>query len=322
MHNVGESMKHNLKLIIFSLVYFLSTSNFLLAHDTKKIVGLIQIRNEETYIKQCLDCLIPYVDALVILDDASTDETVNIIKTLKKSLPIKVIIENEKSAWETGNESENKQKLLDAGRSIGGTHFICIDADEIFTADCMENNYLRNQILALKPGQSRMMRWIQLWRSTDQFNVTHISKYKPIIFCDNHKAEYSNAFLHGCNLPQNLEPFSILDTNYGLLHFQFVNWRNLLIKHAWYRCLERIRKPQKSIPEINTLYGNTINETNVVLKPCPKSWFEGYTLFDPLIYEKPIVWREEQVLTWFDNYGQDFFEDLEIWNIDWGNGIN
>ena len=109
---------------------------------------------------------------------------------------------------------------------------------------------------------------------------------------------------------------------YGVLHFQFVNWRNLLIKQAWYRCLEKIRFPKRSKKRINDLYRPACDETNLGLKRVPKYWFDGYDFFDPSLFDEPEQWREKQILGWFEKHGKDYFTDLEIWNIDWGKGLN
>ena len=106
--------------------------------------------------------------------------------------------------------------------------------------------------------------------------------------------------------------------DYGLLHFQFVNWRNLLIKQAWYRCLEHIRNPSKSIADINALYAPSKDESNLRTAKAPKAWFTNYTFFDPSLYQKAELWREKEVLKWFTQYGKNFFEQLDIWDIDWG----
>ena len=33
-------------------------------------------------------------------------------------------------------------------------------------------------------------------------------------------------------------------------------------------------------------------------------------------------WREEQVMKWFETWGIEYFRELDIWDIDWGAGVN
>jgi hypothetical protein len=105
--------------------------------------------------------------------------------------------------------------------------------------------------------------------------------------------------------------------NIGLLHFQFVNWRKMLVKQAWYRCIERIRHAETAIENINEKYALTKDESGIMLTESPNDWFAGYDYFNPSIYDEENSWYEEQVLKWFEQYGMEYFKDLDIWDIDW-----
>jgi FkbM family methyltransferase len=294
-----------------------------ITQPSAKIVGLVAARNEEKFIGQCLRALSLYTDAIVFLDDASDDKTVAIVESLAEECGIEEIIR--KDRW-FRDEPGDRNKMLQAGRAIGGTHFIVLDADEMFTATCLKNNYLRDTILKLTPGEILEMVWIQLWRSKNRYRFDHsvwTGNYKPFIFCDNNTAFYLSDFIHTTRNPHNLSGtvHRIDGYGYGVLHFQFINWRNLLVKQAWYRCLERIRTPQKSAQEINDLYAPSKDETDLGLKPAPGEWFDGYEFFDSAIFAQPEEWREKQVLGWFTQYGKEFFRDLDIWDIDWGSKL-
>jgi len=64
----------------------------------------------------------------------------------------------------------------------------------------------------------------------------------------------------------------------GLMHFQFVNWDNLELKQQWYRWLERIRDPEKSVEAINRKYATSVDESGLILAETPDFWFEGYSI--------------------------------------------
>jgi glycosyltransferase involved in cell wall biosynthesis/protein-L-isoaspartate O-methyltransferase len=289
-----------------------------------KIVGLIAARNEEHFIDQCLRALSVFTDAIVFLDDASDDNTVRIVESLAEECNIERIIRKE--TWHR-DEPGDRNMLLHEGRNIGGTHFIVIDADEIFTSNCLNNDFLHNNILQLRPGDILELNWIQLWRSTSQYRFDGSIwtwNYKDFVFCDDGSCHYDSEFIHTKRTPNNLlgNTNRIEGYDFGVMHFQFVNWRNLLIKQAWYRCLERIRNPKKPISEINDIYALSKDETNLGLRPAPKEWFEGYNFFDKTILNTPDKWRENQVLEWVETYGKEYFDNLDIWDIDWGAGIS
>jgi len=282
-----------------------------------KIVGLVPARNERHLISQCLRALALFTDAIVYLDDASTDETPQIVEALSHECRIERIIR--KKEW-FRDEPGDRNQLLQAGREIGGTHFIVIDADEMLSSNLLDNACLTEAIRKLQLGDRLALNWIQLWRSIDEYrfdNSVWTWNYKEIIFCDDGHSSYTSEFIHTPRVPEGLTGRSFKLEGYfaGLLHFQFAAWRNLLIKQSWYRCLERIREPNKSIVEINQRYAPSKDETGLALKPSPRNWFYGYPFFDRTVFDLPEEWREEQILGWIDQYGREFFAGLDIWDL-------
>ncbi len=380
------------------IVVFLNLAVAVAGEKQSKIVGLVPVRNEAAMIEPCLKALALYTDAIVVLDDASEDGTLTTIHRLKDECNIAKIITKE--TWYR-DEPGDRNLLLQAGRAIGGTHFIVIDADEMFTANLLQDQLLRKKILALQSGEVLNLTWINLWRSVDYYRYDYSvwsGESVNVAFCDDGKCFYESDFIHTSRVPTNLTGRSIqrfvLDddlgflkqqkaklgvnviraTNHnrtgqvfdkndlylqrclkdlilnqkytlqaaisklnfllwpdgtskkgcyqhdftvGLLHFQFVNWGNLLAKQAWYRCLEKIRNPKVNVEQINRMYGESKIETELRLLPCPKVWFEGYPFFQREVYEKRVSWQKQEILKWFSQYGKDFFADLDIWDIDW-----
>ncbi len=335
-----------------------------------KIVGLVQARNEADIIEQCLRSLAVYTDAIVLLDDNSCDKTALIAQQLSRELTIEHIIKQPYSGWEKTSESANRQTLLDAGRAIGGTHFILIDADELFMAPCSKNiddhkkvivdsrqsdetsrgtNWLRTQILTLKPGQYISFPMVNVWGNTsvyrdDKFCSPRDNTWrkKPIIFYDDGKCSYLNNstnlhnihttnMLHASRIPRNLlcwEPkreLIVRDINHGIIHFKWVNFENILNKKIWYMMLEYIRAHEhwsnhdqnKIAHIINNFYNNREfknmmpEEQNILLKPVPKSWYD-YPFFDATCYTKLNQSRQCDIARWLETYGTDYFSRLDL----------
>jgi len=279
---------------------------------TAKIVGLLPVRNESFLIAQCLKGLAPYVDAIVIFDDASEDNTVEIIESLAKEYKVEQIIRRKK--WHR-SEPLNRSTLLKVGRAIGGTHFVYIDADEMFTANCLDNNFLREKIEELQPGDKLLMPWIPVWRSIHTYRVDKKLPVKPFVFCDDgicSYGEYKKHFIHTGRMPKNMSGKEIRLSNHGVLHFQAVNIKNMGIRQAWYRCIENIRYKNMPTKRRNARYDHMTNEDGLKLKKCPQHWYEGYEFFDGSVYNKIDLYRRAQVYRWFDEYGFAFFADLEL----------
>ena len=244
--------------------------------------------------------------------------------------------------WGNCTEIENRQKLLDAGRECGGTHFIELDADEVLTAPCKHKNWLRKKILSLKKGQILRLPIINLWKSFDYFRVDRgqFPGIVPLsaIFCDDgvstleeNKKISQCGFLHCGRFPVFREgapqDITLHSTNYAVLHLPFVNWDNVYIKRGWIMCLERVRLhegmsvrfPERTVADINNFYSIYHNYAikQKVIAPVPEQWL-AYDFFDKECYKaRQVEWRRKQVLSWFREYGKEFFADLDIWHIDW-----
>ena len=237
--------------VVLSVILTLFThylTNAESAEKLQKIIGFVQVRNEENSIEQCLRALYPYTDSIIVLDDCSTDKTVQIVQSLVGELNIECIIVNTVSAWEKTRESNNLQILLNAGRECGGTHFMVVDVDEMISAQCARGNWLRQKILMLKTGQALFLQMPHLWRSFDRYRDDS-SRWSPkncwcgFIFCDDGVCNYAenikdshSGFIHLGRLPKNRRPVEtdifIDNLNYAILHFRFVNWQNIMIKRA------------------------------------------------------------------------------------------
>jgi predicted O-methyltransferase YrrM len=139
------------------------------------------------------------------------------------------------------------------------------------------------------------------------------------VFADDGQCAYTDQQFHLLRVPSDLKgrAYRIEGYDCGVLHFQFVNWRNLVIKQAWYRCLEHIMNPEKPIDEINRLYAPSKDEKGINLLPANPDWFRYYVFFDAETFQESDSWREEQVKSWFRQYGRDYFAGLDIWDIDW-----
>jgi glycosyltransferase involved in cell wall biosynthesis len=286
-------------------------------HENPKIVGLIPARNESKIIEQCLHALSYYTDAIVYLDDASDDNSLEIVESVAAQYNVEKIIK--KKVWQR-DEPGDRNALLKAGREIGGTHFIVIDADEMLTANCSQDGYLREQIIALQPGDRLLLNWIHLWKSPEFFRSDDgwRSRYKDFIFCDNGLCSYTSEFIHTARTPAALAGKSqYLDGNmYGMLHFQFINWANVVKKQAWYKCLERMRTPEKSIDAINERYAFSMDTSHVELSPVNAVWFEGYDFYQPQLFDAQEHWRTEQIKQWVKQYGACYFKGLDFWGLD------
>jgi glycosyltransferase involved in cell wall biosynthesis len=275
-----------------------------------KIVGLMPARNEGAKIQFALKALAQHTDAIIYLDDCSIDDTLAQVEECRAECRVERILT--KDRW-VRDEPADRNRLLQAGREIGGTHFIVIDADEALTSNFLQGGLLKDRILELAPGDQLALRWIHLWRGVDAFRTDGdkgTSRFKYCIFCDDRRGVYSSDFIHTSRVPRVKGKKHRLEGPFGLLHFQFVDWDNLVLKQNWYRWLERVYQPDRPIGEILKRYLQSEDETGLVTEPCPPEWFETYPFLDPAVFHQPDNWRIQQMKEWEAEKGTGYFAGL------------
>jgi hypothetical protein len=101
------------------------------------LVGMTRIRNEALILPDTLDYLGKHVDAIIAYDDASTDETVDMLRRHPK---VALVVAN--GAWEQDikarrlAEGRHRGLLLEIARAeLGYEWMLCFDPDERVTGD-------------------------------------------------------------------------------------------------------------------------------------------------------------------------------------------
>lgn len=97
------------------------------------IIGAMLVKNEEgRYLERVLEQMKQVCDKMIILDDASTDNTRDICLNIGKGCPQGIrVIHSRESLWGK-NELEQRKRLWDAAISgaVFGDWILCLDADE------------------------------------------------------------------------------------------------------------------------------------------------------------------------------------------------
>lgn len=273
-----------------------------------KIVALLPVKNESWALPSYLSCVTQIADEIIALDDNSTDNSREILE----KAGVKVVSFNSKDE-KVVNMSTRRQKLLDLGRSSGGTHFIWLDADEIFSSNFILNTRL--EIQKLKPGQKISLRWVQAWKSTEKYlddtrsPLGHI--WKDFVFCDDRISNFSNAFLSESRTPESKALVNKIEEIDGVvIHWAYADWKAVQYKQAWYRCTEQI-KGLRSAFRINVTYSVTLDEDSLLAKSLPQLWTN-----DIIVPESTKIPDHLRLIKgYFKVYGVQFFEKLDIWHI-------
>lgn len=130
-----------------------------------KIIAGLPVRNEEWILEKTLTDLSTYVDEIVIVDDGSTDNTPEIIRSFKK---VTAIYTNPPGTLPfcNGQESINRNKVLELARKRGADWYLHLDADEV-----MEDRIKEELPSLLEIGCTTRFRICHLWNDIDHFRV-------------------------------------------------------------------------------------------------------------------------------------------------------
>lgn len=273
-----------------------------------KIIALLPFRNEEVFLKEYIHTVKKITDHIVAHDNGSTDNGTQMLKEAGA-----IIIPRSIEFKEDFREHEIRTLLLEHGRIHGGTHFICLDADEVFSDNF--HAHARDTILALSPGQSLWMDWVTLFRdaSTERIDGIYKKISKSFIFCDDVGMQFKYAFLGVSRTPGDVLNRVVIERSKGsVIHYQYVNTERSDMKRMWYMCYEHIRKVRSPL-RINATYDIQKNKTNTPTRSL--SLETKFTIINPAVttYDRENDWRFIAIKNWFDTYGVEFFEPLDIW---------
>ena len=291
-----------------------------------KIIALLPFKNEEWCLPTYLHNTLKVVDDIIAIDDGSTDNSVKILEDAGVTVYSSEKLKNYKSGW---SEGSIRAELLKLGREAGGTHFLCLDADE-----SVSNTFvaLFDQIVAkMNPGDKISMQWLALWKSYTQYRddrTVWSNNWKDFFFMDRPDLKYnSKQHMHLGRTPVGPNEFGQsswlrLRSEHGtVLHYQFSAYNNFQLKQAWFRCSELIESPGTEAA-INSKYSITLLDDNVKLTEMPEEWY--IDIPTPKVANFDPDWKEENfvrgdllpgIMKYFDEYGVKFFRGLDIWHI-------
>jgi glycosyltransferase involved in cell wall biosynthesis len=281
----------------------------------KKIL-IMPVKNEEWILEFTLTCASMFFDHIVIADENSTDDTPNICRKFPKVIYIK----NEAKSYDEGNR---RQLILNEARKIEGNNFIAhLAADEIFSANILDQKVFDELVRDKVPGTSFSFQWVQLWGSDKQYRSDKQSMWsnfdRPFAFIDDRTSNFEPGFAHLSIIPESLVLSAISIPHIKVLHYQFMDFPRMLRKQRWARLLEFGKYTQpvflKSII-LNNKYICTKDEVTLKLTGVPSEWHAGY----PPASLRPDTqkWHETKSIEFMREYGVENLYWLDIWDYEW-----
>jgi glycosyltransferase involved in cell wall biosynthesis len=282
-----------------------------------KIIATVPVRNEAWILPVFLRAMDTIADAILVVDQASTDATPVICRQFAKV----IAIHNSSPQYD---EAARSQLLLDAARQFDGNNLIItLDADELFSADVL-GSAIERLAESLRPGESGELQWIWLWKSPRVFRYDRVAfgaNWKPFVFRDDRCSRFEAGVIHQERAPGRIALSRKRFAQPKVLHYQFVDWARALAKQRWYRCLERVMFPAKDPYATNVLYSWFLaGSRQPDLRRVPAEWIDPWRArgVDVDAYTREhLFWYDLEILRMFRQLGAERFADLDIWDVDW-----
>lgn len=302
-------------------------------------IGIMPARNEGWVIGLTARALLGWVDALIVLDHASTDETPDILATIQREVGAQrlKVLKEYGPIWE---EMRHRQRLLVEARELCATYLhgalsvVMVDADEILTSNLIPS--MQQHIGRCPLAGVMQIPWIQLRGSLDTFisggqwaeqDVSMAFLDHPR-FCWAARNGYDFHHRHPMGLQiipyQPLGPAFIGRRSGGLMHLQMVSHRRLRAKQALYVMQETIRWPGRmTAQQLNAMYGPTVygGRMDGAVKPeiltagVQEAWWNGYADLMRHIDVDAVPWQEAECKRLMDAHGADAFRGLDLFGV-------
>jgi hypothetical protein len=192
------------------------------------------------------------------------------------------------------------------------------DADELVSPG-LAREFFDRHIHQLTPGTAVECLFYHLWggigRYRDDLSL-YRPTWKPMAVVDDRQMDYDRSLklpLHQPRVTVGERGSLIRARELPVFHLQWLIANRNQMKQAWYRCRELLAG-ETSAAEINQKYSITLPAPRARTAEVPPEWVEDIT-FPHLTIDREPSWQERDILGWFDQYGPDRFEPLEIWHI-------
>ena len=229
-----EKIKSKLRTI--KRIYYLKRR---VVRENHKITLSMVVKNEANrYLKECLEHAKKYVDEFVIIDDCSTDNTVEICKDILKDKK-HVIIQNEKSMF--SNEVKLRKKQWNETIKTNPDWILFLDADEVF-----EDKIITDIKYLIKNNSvdAYCFRLYDMWDKnhyrSDQYWSAH-KYYRPFLIRYQPKFKYKfiNKKQHCGRMPKNVLILKYVNSNIRLKHYGWMKEEDRRNKYDRYKKLDQ-----------------------------------------------------------------------------------
>jgi hypothetical protein len=282
--------------------------------EKPKLIVITPVKNESWILEKFLIFTSLWADYIIIADQNSTDNSIEIAQKFEKV----IIVKNEGEY----NEFERTKILLREARKIEGKKIIfALDADEFLSANYMDSPEWQTILNA----PEKTLFNIERLNLTPNFKNYFGGLRMIIALVDDNSAsieETSMAIIHNIRLPwpKNAQVIHLNDIK--ILHLDYVSEKRVLSKLRWYQCFEKFKfnHSDKYLRDKYLFFNNMNNFLKD--KNClniNKNWTQNFIShkLDFTSYKEPFLWWDDELFNLFNQVGIQKFKNLDIHQIDW-----
>ncbi len=286
------------------------------------VVGLMTVRLDAWCFGYSVRSLLRCCDHVVVLfhRKPGEEQQVDPCYTLLRQLPAEDLKRVQIALYYDAvwNEADHRQRTLDMGRRLGGTHFVVLDADEALTLPSEKD--LRAHLFHLDEGQSVAANLVSPWHWHDQRRTdgAFATPDYTFAFADAPGLAFTpdaDGYQQHQRLPRGLVPMRC--DALRVFHFQYV-YRGLLeAKAVWYKMRETLEHPGRRTPaELNATYDWALVAEPPAgsLAPIPPDWYSRDLAEHLCLDHRP--WQADEIHAMLAEHGPDRFAGLKLWSYD------
>jgi glycosyltransferase involved in cell wall biosynthesis len=216
-----------------------------------RLVCLLPVRNGSADLPLYLESVSGYVDAVIALDDGSTDDTYRI---LKDSNIVKTILQNPRRDSYVGwNDLRNRMQLLDSAESENPDWIIWLDADELLEPS---DAAILRQFIETEAKLRRAYSFEVLRMINDLTTYDKCKFWVPRMYSYQKGYTLPERDLHFYLVPNQFENPTPINTSLRIMHKAGVTETRRLARYQKYNECDPDRKWQESYENLLTPVGN------------------------------------------------------------------
>lgn len=283
--------------------------------QTPKIVVLTPVKNEAWSLPRFLATASLWADLIIIADQNSSDESVEICKRFEKT----VVIRNENPNFD---EAQRQLLLIKTARELvaGPRILVALDADEILAANA-----------PTQPGWAAMLNakkgTVLYFEKPDIFHSANgqmkcirlMDNYWPLGFVDD-GSDHEPSLIHSKRIPCPVAAPSLHINDVKILHYNLLRKKAHESKRRMYGVIEGLSGNMRWSRRIVHYKANIDWSKQGPIQDCPSSWFEAWESRSIDMYHVPDAdfnWQDLEVLKKMKAFGVHHFYWEDIWSFDW-----